>query len=111
MVEQCRRLQEAVGVNVNADPHFRAPFQPGQPVANDILDIERPIGVNEKPLAVPPSEHGERRWRRPEHRHPLDAGSALTDPASGEVYEAQVDIPSLDDVGSLTVQVAEAPSG
>jgi hypothetical protein len=36
---------------------------------------------------------------------------ALTDPASGEVYEAQVDIPSLDDVGSLTVQVAEAPSG
>jgi hypothetical protein len=36
---------------------------------------------------------------------------ALTDPATGEVYDAQVDIPSLDDVGSLTVQVADAPRG
>jgi hypothetical protein len=34
---------------------------------------------------------------------------ALTDPGNGDVYDAEVTIPSLDDVGSLTVQVADAP--
>ncbi len=34
---------------------------------------------------------------------------ALTDPANGDVYDAEVTIPSLEDVGSLTVQVASAP--
>jgi hypothetical protein len=34
---------------------------------------------------------------------------ALTDPGNGDVYDAEVTLPSLDDVGSLTVQVADAP--
>lgn len=36
---------------------------------------------------------------------------ALTDPSTGEVYDAQVDIESLDDVTNLTVQVADQPRG
>lgn len=36
---------------------------------------------------------------------------ALTDPATGDVYDAQIDIPSLDDVTNLTVQVADQPRG
>jgi hypothetical protein len=34
---------------------------------------------------------------------------ALTDPGNGDVYDAEVTLPSLEDIGSLTVQVADAP--
>lgn len=34
---------------------------------------------------------------------------ALTDPSSGDVYDATVDIPDLGDLSSLTVQVADQP--
>ena len=36
---------------------------------------------------------------------------ALTDPGNGDVYDAEVTLPSLEDVGSLTVQVATEPRG
>lgn len=42
---------------------------------------------------------------------PASLTCALTDPGTGDVYDAQVDLPSLDDIGSLTVQVADAPRG
>src|SRR5947207_2516648 len=46
------RLQEAVGVHVDADADLRAPVERGEPVADHVLDIETAAGVHEQPLPM-----------------------------------------------------------
>src|SRR4051794_30221185 len=74
-------LEEAVGVDVDADPDFGAPFDRGKPVADHVLDVERAAGVNEQALAVAAAKHGERRWGRTEDRHAFDFGRGMADAA------------------------------
>ena len=65
-------LEEAVRIDIDADSDFRAPFHAGQPVADDILNVEASPGVDKQPLAMAAAEHGERSRRGAEHDHPFD---------------------------------------
>ena len=39
-------LQEAVGIDVDADADLRVPLHGGEPVADDVLHIQAPCGVD-----------------------------------------------------------------
>ena len=80
--EQVRAcLKEAVGVDVDRDADLGAPFEPAQPVADDVLDVEAARGVDQQALAVAAAQHGERGGGRAEHRHAFDARRGLADAA------------------------------
>jgi hypothetical protein len=49
--------KEAVGVDIDADPDFGAPLDLGQPIADDVLDVEASAGVDEQALAMAAAEH------------------------------------------------------
>src|SRR6478672_12198034 len=52
--------EETVGVHVDADADLGAPVECGEPVADDVLDVEAAAGVDEDALAVAAAKHGQR---------------------------------------------------
>src|SRR5438045_2172903 len=51
------RLQEAVGVDVDADADLWAPIEGREPVADDILHVEAAPGVDQQSLPMTASQH------------------------------------------------------
>lgn len=54
------KLQEAVWINIDTDPDPARKFEASQPCAHDVLQLDRALGVDQQPLPVASSQHGER---------------------------------------------------
>src|SRR6185503_14198866 len=93
--------KKAVGVDVDSDPDLWAPFDFGEPVADDVLDVEASSGMDEEPLAVAAAEHGERGGGGAEYRHAFDRGRGVAD-AAGDPFRFRGILGGNDDRGEAT---------
>lgn len=56
-----RFLKEAVGTDISANSHIRAPIDLGEPAADNVLYVEAAAGGDEVSLVAATAEHCQRR--------------------------------------------------
>ena len=76
-----RFSNEAVGVDVDADPDLAAPVEGREPVADHVLHVEATAGMDQQALAMTAAKHGERSRGGAKDRHAVDPGRGVTDAA------------------------------
>src|SRR5687768_13699996 len=71
--------EEAIRVHVHCNANLGAPLDARQPGADDVLDVETALGMDQEALAVAAAQHGERGGGGAEHGHAFDLRGGAAD--------------------------------